>query len=108
MITLKCVVFMFRVGQKVICIDDRVMLARMHEIRDRNVQFPEEGKMYTVRDVLVRSYGTGIYLEEIKNPEQQFGFEFCEPGFLVERFRPISPVEEAQLILAESAIEVPG
>jgi hypothetical protein len=56
---------------------------------------------------MVRSCGIGLYLEEIRNPMQNFGIEYVEPCFLEERFRPLSPVEEVRMILEEESITIP-
>lgn len=79
---------MFRIGQKVICIDDSMN----PETVDYTPMRPRKGVIYTIRGFLVQDHidGYGVYLEELLNPsiiwsdqdEKEWPFK---PG----RFRPI-------------------
>lgn len=79
---------MFRIGQKVICIDDSMN----PETVDYTPMRPRKGEIYTIRGFLVQDHidGYGVYLEELLNPsiiwsdqdEKEWPFK---PG----RFRPV-------------------
>lgn len=72
----------FRVGQKVVCVNDRWM--------DKAFALPVKGSVYTVRDIEVHpSYGTFIRLVEISNPPARFQDGYFEVSFQVEGFRPV-------------------
>lgn len=80
---------MFCVGQKVVCVD-----VSGWDAGDRNrFSYPHANVVYTIRDIEVDGTdgSTCIRLYEITNRN---GFdvetwEFCEPKFLSERFRPV-------------------
>lgn len=74
---------MFKVGQKVICIDASK--------RGKKEHFPnwvKDGEVYTVRRFENSSTGARILLEEIKNPTMYFDMlqGSTEPGFSAKRF----------------------
>lgn len=56
----------FRIGQKVVCIDDSANEETMAYTPCR----PRKGEVYTVRGFLVQDHidGYGVYLEELLNP----------------------------------------
>ena len=76
-----------RVGQEVICINDRFSPVQIEIIPNR----PLEGKMYTIRDIFTTRNGRAIQVEEINNPllDHPSGMGKFEPSFAIDRFRPI-------------------
>jgi len=85
---------MFRIGQKVVCIDDKPR--NPSQVRP-GITTPKKGIVYTIRDIyesVTKSGKVGLILEEIKNPtNEKFGKEL---GFNADRFKPlISPESEA-------------
>ncbi|NTA27435.1 hypothetical protein [Allorhizobium ampelinum] len=86
----------FRVGQKVVLVDDSThsspsSLARI-EGEKRGVKYPIKGKVYTVRKTVVISNTEelAILLVEIDNGEASVRFGFKnEAAFLASRFRPV-------------------
>lgn len=75
----------FRVGQKVVCIDDVWPPYRHPLILLR----PVHGEVYTIRFIEPAAYGIGVLLEEIRNHPSVFRDGAGEPGFLARRFRPL-------------------
>lgn len=78
----------FRVGQKVVCVDDSVN----PETVDYTPCRPRKGEIYTVRGLIVQPHieGYGMYLEEIPNPAIIWSDQDeLEWPFKPERFRPI-------------------
>lgn len=77
----------FRVGQKVVCVDDEFVAV----CRGR-ATLPRRGKTYTVRNVFTYSQWTAIRLVEIKNKAVAFynddTGETVEAAFPTWRFRP--------------------
>jgi hypothetical protein len=71
------------------------------------VTFPETGKIYTVRDIVVSlPFKTEmIRLEEIVNPIAHTGQEW---GFLSWRFKEVlPPIEDAESHIRENIVECP-
>jgi hypothetical protein len=95
---------MYHIGQKVVCIYDSIMPGRHAETAAREIEMPVEGVIYTVRGLPVWRNIKGMLLEEIRNPKQYFGDEFCEPGFLLERFRPLTNVELLVISASEGTL----
>jgi len=78
----------FRIGQKVICIDDSVNQETIAYTPCR----PRKGQIYTVRGFLVQDHieGYGVYLEELPNPSIIWSDQGeTEWPFKPERFRPV-------------------
>lgn len=71
----------FRIGQKVICIDDRGDKDGRSEI------FPVKGSVYTIR--AFHPEGDSILLEEIVNEPREYWQRFGELYFMLRRFRPL-------------------
>jgi hypothetical protein len=75
---------MFRIGQQVVCVDDRLDA-------NRNLPplvFPKKGTTYTIRGIYVaRTNETALLLEEIVNPYQTRDGQ--EIGFKSSRFRSL-------------------
>jgi len=73
----------FRVGQKVVCVDDSDWVASLLNMPNR----PVRGRVYTVRGL----YENAIYLEEISNPPQARwkNGDVAEACFFARRFRPV-------------------
>lgn len=74
-------------GDKVICIADKVIFDKHTPREYRSIELPKKRKLYTIREVVKNDYGTGIRLEEIKNPKiyhDQGGLQ--EPMFSTARF----------------------
>jgi hypothetical protein len=81
---------MFRVGQKVVCVDDTWKSPFWNEVTYK----PTEGVIYEVRRVIPGWWpcgATGILLVELVNPERKWVGDpiKSECPFWIERFRPI-------------------
>lgn len=85
---------MFRIGQKVVCVDARFP----PEVWEVCEDIPERGKVYTVRDIelmgdyFTRVRGWALRLEEVRNPVVPP--LISEAGFSITRFRPLTRAEE--------------
>jgi len=57
--------------------------------KKNEIEIPENGKNYTIREIVVTPYGTGVRLVEIKNPSFFFGNikRHEEPIFGIEKFQ---------------------
>ena len=76
---------MFRVGQKVVCIDDK---AEPNRDIPQGLIFPKKGTTYTIRAIYVaKTNETALLLEEIVNPYQTRDGQ--EIGFKSNRFRSL-------------------
>ena len=76
---------MFRVGQRVVCIDDK---AEPNRNIPQGLIFPKKGTTYTIRGIYVaRTDETALLLEEIVNPYQTRDGQ--EIGFKSSRFRSL-------------------
>jgi len=82
---------MFNVGDKVVCINDRIEPEKLKEITKDFEHWVEKGEEYTVREILDNDgIVTGILLEEIINFPKRFpllGHRLQEPAFGEFRFR---------------------
>lgn len=81
---------MFKVGQKVVCVDDNYPKAHVFIQRQRIIvnkwEFPRKDEIYTVREVFPET----ITVEEIHN---RIDAEFKkEPRFFFYHFRPLDEV----------------
>lgn len=78
-------------GIKVICIDDCFVDSPTNPFRKCEINLPKKDEVYTVREVVKTSYGSGIRLYEIKNKKYYFSdiSRFEEPTFSIKRFRQI-------------------
>lgn len=87
---------MFQIGQKVVCIDDRMN----PETVDYTPCRPRKGEVYTVRGFLTQVHieGYGLYLEELLNPSIIWSDQDeKEWPFKPDRFRPLAePKVEAE------------
>lgn len=72
---------MYRIGQKVICVDDD--FSQYHYFGE---QYPQKNCIYTVRNF---SDGEHIRLVEIINNQYPYNDGFMEVSFRATRFRPI-------------------
>lgn len=86
---------MFKVGQKVVCINDEIKAPL--EIHNKFFsKWIKKDQVYTVRACTETPMGWGILLEEIRNPavyiEAYFGK--AEPRFATTRFAPLQTNEE--------------
>lgn len=83
---------MFRVGDKVICIDDSISLEIREKVLRDYDNWVLKGEQYTVREVLFNDdIVTGILLEELHNFPIPIGLikKFQEPAFAEWRFRKV-------------------
>jgi hypothetical protein len=71
----------FKIGDKVVCINDDFSLALKEYAYTEFMKFPEMMKIYTIRDLPLES----CYLEEIVNPKLSY-YNLQEPGFYRWRF----------------------
>ena len=79
---------LFRIGQKVVCVDDSMN----PETVEYTPMRPRKGEIYTVRGFLVQDHieGYGVYLEELINPSIIWSDQDeKEWPFKPERFRPL-------------------
>jgi len=74
---------MFKIGQKVVCINDKKPSNRNVPV---GLTFPILNKTYTIRDIILNKNQYGIVLEEIINPTYQSGVEIA---YSLDRFRPV-------------------
>lgn len=95
---------MFRVGQKVVCVDDSNY--RNPHLAHLFSNPPVRGRIYTVRGITA---GGLVLLKEIENPPYRWRDGFYEPGYLPFRFRPIDDLtaELAQTELSRVVEEKP-
>ena len=71
----------------ILCIDDNFSPEQIAVIPNR----PQKDQMYSIRDVVKSSLGTGLLLNEIENPHNGWaemnGMKFTfEPNFNINRF----------------------
>ena len=84
---------MFDIGDKVVCINDKVSDIAKEAIRKHNLKVPVQDKVYTVRRF---TRPTIILLEEVVNPKLPLDTGIKdEPGFGVNSFRRLSELEAA-------------
>lgn len=80
----------FRVGQKVVCINDEWNAFHAGIAISMGVRLPIAGQVYTLRGIEVRGERTDLYLAEIVNPVIEYAdVGFAEQGFHYLRFRPV-------------------
>ena len=72
----------FRVGQKVICVENFTVKRKNTEAR------PIAGETYTIRGIVVYMGVIGILLEEIRNPERKHRDGMTEAAFSIDNFVP--------------------
>jgi hypothetical protein len=82
-----------RVGEKVVCIDDKFPL----EIGKFYQALPVEGQVYVVRDMIDGGTWSGepeiaVYLVGLHNPKSDKP-PYFERGFSIKRFRPLDEVQ---------------
>lgn len=76
----------FRVGQKVVCVEDD--FAERNKLCRIPTHYPKTGQVYTIRSFVSARGRVFVRLIEIINqPEKLLGN--VEPAFWVERFRPV-------------------
>jgi len=85
---------MFDIGQKVVCVDDKFP----DWVKERFKDFPVEGKVYVVRDIIPGSnYGKGetcaVLLVGLTGDINKHGIE---NGFAVRRFVPLDEYKQKQ------------
>lgn len=78
----------FRVGQKVVCVDDK---AHPHPLVEWSMVLPplKQGDVYTISGFESRSGMLGVYLCEVKSNAPPFK-DGGERSFLPSRFRPVA------------------
>lgn len=81
---------MFKIGDKVICIDSSMQLHTVEELKRDMPNWVKKDNIYTIRG-FVDNDGivTGVLLEEIHNPPKYFKLikKMQEPAFAQWRFR---------------------
>jgi len=81
---------MFRVGQKVACVDDGVF----NPARGRASDHLTKGCVYTIREICEFPYapdkiaGLGVRLEEVVRPQDRINPDWSDYPFRMSRFRP--------------------
>jgi len=82
---------MFQVGQKVVCVNAKLVdvagITRWRPAGD--LSGLKDGEVYTVRFVGLYDIYPCIWLKEIVRPIHPKQVDLGEPGFAVERFRPL-------------------
>jgi hypothetical protein len=79
----------FRVGQKVLCINDQWNEYHANIARRLGVTLPVLGGIYTIRAIEIRPQRGDLYFVEIVNPIIEYDIGRAEQGFHVARFRPV-------------------
>lgn len=80
----------------ILCVDANFNSGQIDFWKAHGVKYPEQDKMYTVREVVTHTNGTtGIRLEEIINPKvpvkhSVLGVAEMEPTFRISRFRTLA------------------
>lgn len=74
----------FRVGQKVVCINDD-----WEELDGPEVVYPRKDAIYTVREVDAAPDETFLAFRELVNPPQDYNEGYLECHFAAINFRPI-------------------
>ena len=91
---------MFKIGQKVVCIDDDFNASRNGDsIMGLFNNYPVKDKTYTVRGY--DKLGTGIYVEEIVNFPGLYMGTFGEKSFKPDKFVPLEDIVEVNEAVAE-------
>jgi len=79
----------FRVGQKVVCVDDAPKFVDQYPYRRKLPISVKKGEIYTISGVVLTPAGKiGVYLLEVKSAYPPFK-DGMERTFLPERFRPV-------------------
>jgi len=79
----------FRVGQKVVCINDTWNEYHAQVVRALDVVLPVKGEIYTIRSIIVRPHRSDLLLHEIINPIIEYDIGPAEQHFNVLRFKPV-------------------
>lgn len=85
---------MFKVGDRVICIDDDFTKVKLSPFQ---INFPKKNKKYTIREIYKSASQPGVVgllLEEIKNPINNSCKQ--EYGFNIDRFRKLDTIKESK------------
>jgi hypothetical protein len=69
--------------------DDNWDANRFMYLVKQGFTYPTKGRLYTVREH--NNQGTGIRLDEIRNPKIEFGAGIMENSFNMKRFREVFP-----------------
>ncbi len=77
----------FYIGQKVVCVDDRIPKNR----REYHSAMPKKGCVYVVREVVIIRNKTGLNLIGIQSATHPSGSPF---SFKAWRFRPLDDMKE--------------
>lgn len=75
---------MFKVGQKLVCVNDDFKSKPSDE--PRGVKYPKKGEIYTVRNI---KSVHAIWLVEIVNPTLKYANGYTEKGWYTYHFKPI-------------------
>ena len=75
---------MFRVGQKVVCVNNTPELGKLLPV---GFVFPNKNKTYTIREIYETKGVVGVLLEEIFNPTNPNTGN--EMGYSINRFRSL-------------------
>lgn len=97
---------MFKVGDKVICINDDFtdMVDVMIKCFD---ELPRKGQEYTIRRIERWDGRTRVLLEEISNsPFKEGALKGLEPGFCASRFRKPETIKEIEEVVESVGEEV--
>lgn len=80
----------FRVGQKVVCVDDGWANWQLADMRSAGISSPIKGEIYTVRAVETLQGEAHVWLAEIVNPIVDYSdVGQNEQGWAPELFRPV-------------------
>ena len=80
----------FRIGQKVVCVDDEWDKNHRLVLSIPGMRFPKRGHIYTVREFFVDpTGGVSLRLVELVNVVVQYAEGTFEPGWGCRRFRPV-------------------
>jgi hypothetical protein len=92
----------FRVGQKVVCVNDAKFPG--WPFKRRGVVTPVRGEVYTIRAIFELPGWPGEWrclLSEIVNRPRDYADGYYEGGWGLDRFRPVIDISDLQSIVTE-------
>lgn len=95
---------MVSIGDKVVCIDDKMQAHTVEELKKDVPNWVKEGEEYTIEEIIEHDFGpVAVILTEVRNPMVYFKLvdRFQEPAFLIHRFRKV----EKQTAVVEEEIQ---
>lgn len=78
-----------KVGQRVVCINDRWGGPDVRLLQAEGYIFPKKHNIYTIREIRPDSKNIGLLFEEIPNSVVHTVGGILEVGFIADRFKPL-------------------